>query len=165
MNTQDVRTICLSLLAVAALAGSLTAHAVDQKWKSATDKAGFIKQADEVRKDMDKNGRYADISTQDRSEVELNLRIIQALFDRREAVSAMTSTEQVDLINAQEKVNALLTKNDGDRLVCTMEARSGTHFKTKQCMTVRERNDLRRKSQESFQNNTMKNQVVSPQGT
>ncbi|MBZ0223015.1 MAG: hypothetical protein IT467_08450 [Dokdonella sp.] len=140
------------------------ARVADQPWQSSVDSAAFAKQAKEVRDEMQPAGRYGDIGAADRSEVETNLATMQKLFDARGMVSKMNNAEQVELANAQEKINALLTSNDGDRKICTLEQRSGTHFKTKVCMTARERAEVTRGSQEAYRNELMKGGASQAKG-
>ncbi len=140
------------------------ARTADQPWQNSVDAAAFAQQAAEVRDAMKPDGRFGRISQVDRAEVERNLAILQKLFDERDAVSRMSNAQQVQLANAQEKLNAVLTGNDDERLICTLEQRSGTHFKTKLCMTARERREVRRQSQEGFQNQIMKGGATQAPG-
>jgi len=147
----------LALLACLAVPGALAfARTADQPWPSAVDATQFAEQAAAVQEEMKPGGRFGAIGAADRSEVERNLVILQKLFDERSATSRMDNREQVQLANAQEKINALLTGNDDERLICTLEQRSGTHFKTKICQTARQRRDVTRRSQEGFQSQVLK---------
>lgn len=151
--------LLLPLILVAGLAvnaGPAAARTADQPWQNAVDAAAFAKQEAEVRKQMEPGGQFDMIAAVDRSEVERNLAIMQRLFEARGSVSGMNNADQVKLANAQEKINALLTSNDGDRKICTLEQRSGTHFKTKICLTARQREEVRRQSQEAFQKDLLR---------
>jgi hypothetical protein len=55
-----------------------------------------------------------------------------------------------EVANAQEEANALLTDNDGDRLICRYEKRTGSHFRVKRCSTVDELARRRHEDQEYF---------------
>lgn len=112
--------------------------------------AAFAEQAAKVREGMRGSGPYAGISATDRGIVESELGRIGELLGRKGSASALSDGEQVELVNAQERVNAILTRNDGDRLVCTYERRSGSNFKYKICMTASERERTRQKSQEGM---------------
>lgn len=160
------RSILPLMLLAGCFAFSLSASArvADQPWQSTVDAAAFAQQAKQVREEMQTQGRYGDIGSADRSEVEANLDKMQKLFDERGSVSKMNNAEQVDLANAQEKINALLTSNDGDRKICTLEQRSGTHFKTKICMTARERAEVTRGSQEAYRKELMKGGATQSMG-
>ncbi|MCW5578511.1 MAG: hypothetical protein KIS89_07700 [Dokdonella sp.] len=146
----------LALLACLAVPGALAfARTADQPWPSSVDAAQFAEQAAAVQEEMKPGGRFGAIGAADRSEVERNLGVVQKLFDERGAASRMNNREQVQLANAQEKINALLTGNDDERLICTLEQRSGTHFKTKICQTARQRREVTRQSQEGYQRQLM----------
>lgn len=125
-------------------------------WKFAVDTpAAFEAQAADVRKEMGTNGKYGAISVADRTAVEADLDKIDALVRKRGSADKLNDADQVDLMNAQERINAVLTRNEGNRLICKMEPRTGTNFKVKVCMTAHERDEIRRKSQEAFQDNLM----------
>lgn len=131
------------------------ATAASQPWKFSVDSlASFNTQADKVRKDMGENGRFGAISVSDRSAVESDLDKIAALLKRKGEGGTLADKEQVDLLNAQESINAILTRNEGNRLICSYERRSGSNFKQKVCQTAREREATQRASQEGFQRAT-----------
>ncbi len=145
---------CVLVLAAWGFAGPLMAK---QEWTfSADTPAAFEEQVEKVHEEMKGEGRYGDISAKDRTAVEADLNRIRDLLGRKGSAGALNDTDQVDLVNAQERVNAILTRNDGDRLVCTYERRSGSNFKYKNCVTVRDRDTARRKSQEGYQNELMR---------
>jgi hypothetical protein len=145
------------VLALAACGVAGTAAAKGQQWTFKADTpAQFEEQATKVREEMKPDGQYGNIGASDRNAVEADLGKIAELLGRKGSASALSDGEQVDLANAQERVNAVLTRNDGDRLICTYERRSGSNFKYKSCMTASQRDAVRRKSQEGFQNELLK---------
>jgi len=129
---------------------SAWAAGVNPKWKLVGDSATFAEQAQEVRDGMKPSGAYGGIGVKDREAVEQNLDVIGKLLDKKGS-GPLADTDQVALANAQEKINAVLTSNDGNRLICTFERRSGTNFKEKICYTARERDTMRRQSQQGVQ--------------
>ena len=142
------RMICLVVVAMlvvlAALsAGPESANASEPLWRDAADTAVFTAQAARLREQMQPDERYGGIGETERTEIERNLAALQRLFDARGSMAAMTPAERVELLNAQERINALLTGHDGDRMVCTREQQMGTRFRSTVCMTVRERERLR----------------------
>lgn len=144
------------------VAGQAGAAEKQAAWTAKADTPeAFKAQAAEVRKQMGTDGKYGAIDVADRTAVDADLDKIEALLARKGSATKLSDNEQVDLMNAQERINALLTKNDGNRLICTMEARSGTHFKQKVCQTARERDDIRRRSQQGFQEQLQKNPSMS----
>ncbi len=114
----------------------------------ATNATAFAEQSAQVRKEMKPGGRYMDITVEERAEVERNLEVIARLFAETSELGAMSDRQKVDLVNAQETANALLTKNDDDRLICATRRPTGSNFKQKQCMTARQARELREKSRD-----------------
>lgn len=154
----SVKSFGLVLALVACgFAGTAVAKRGETAWTFKADtSAAFEEQAAKVREEMQESGSYADISASDRKAVEADLEKIGELLKRKGSASALSDGEQVELVNAQERVNATLTRNDGDRLVCTYERRSGSNFKYKTCMTASQRESARNKSREGFQNELLK---------
>jgi len=127
------------------------APSVKQKeWSfSVASQAEFEAQAAQVREEMGTDGRYGAISVDDRKAVESDLDLIGAILVK-DSPAKLSDQQQIDIANAQERINAVLTGNDGNRLICTMERRTGTHFKEKVCIAARERDTIRRNSTDAF---------------
>ncbi len=83
----------------------------------ATTPDAFAAQADEVRQSMEPDERYGDISAADRKAVEADITKIAGLLEQVGSAEKLNSNEWVLLVNTQEHANALLTKNDGDRVM------------------------------------------------
>ncbi len=115
----------------------------------------FAPQAAEVRKEMAPGGRFADVSPEERARVEADLDRIARLLQPTPTRSRLNDRELVDVANAQERINAILTKNDGDRLICKLEPRTGTRFKSKVCLTQREWTEIRDRAVHTLQNDLM----------
>jgi len=167
MAVKSMKFLCglvfCGLLAIPAVGSASSAKGAP--WKFAADTpVEFEAQAAEVRKEMGTDGKYGAISVADRTAVEGDLDKIKALLESRGSAGKLEDREQVDLVNAQERINAVLTRNDGNRLVCVLETRSGTHFKEKVCQTAREREAIRRKSQQGFQDTLMKGGATQQRG-
>ena len=128
------------------------------QWEFALDTPEqFAEQAAKVREEMGDEGRYRELSDADRNAVEADIKMVEGLLQRRGTTAKLNDSEQVELMNAQERINALLTENDGNRLICTLEQRTGTKFKTKICQTAFQREEIRRKSQQGMQNDLKRN--------
>ena len=158
MVAKSVKFI-LALVVCGALAFPVISSATPGRgtpWTFEMDTAeAFAGHAAELRKEMGADGQYGGISLSDRNAVEADLDKIDGLLRKRGAASKLSDAEQVDLMSAQERINALLTKNDGNRLICKMEPRTGTKFKVKICRTAAEYDAIRRKSQQGFQDTLM----------
>lgn len=153
MNILFGLAVC-AVLAFPVVGSASAAKGAEWKFKVDTPQA-FEAQAAEVRKEMGTDGRYGAISVDDRTAVDTDLDRIDALVRKRGSASKLNDAEQVELMNAQERINAVLTNNDGNRLICTMEPRTGTKFKTKVCLTQHERDQVRLKSQQGYQDSLM----------
>ena len=121
----------------------------------ATNQTDFAKVVANVRAEMEADGRYAEVAGVERSRVNERLDDMTALFAKNGDVAQMNQADKVALFNAQEEVNGILLKRDGDRLVCKTEARSGTHFKNTTCKTAREIAADRDGAQGWYRNSTM----------
>ena len=147
-----IKTMGLFLVAVFAVFALPTfGHAAGAPWKVVVDTPqAFEVQAASVRKEMGPHGQYSGISASDRAIVEANLDKIDALLRKRGSAAKLDDRDQVALMNAQERVNAVLTHNEGNRLICTLEPRTGTKFKHNLCGTHAALHTLQRTSQQRF---------------
>ena len=126
------RVVLLAMLIAA------TASATDAPRLKADTRATFENAAAGVRKDMGEDGRYAYLKPDEREKVEAGLTRMQQLFEQHESVAEMDTSTKVDLFNAQESVNALLTLRDRDRLVCERGASVGSRIVSTSCRTYGE---------------------------
>lgn len=149
----------LGVAVCAALALPLVCNASDAKGKSwrfaANTPEAFADQAEKVRDDMGPEGRYREVSTEERAVVEAELVKIEGLIRYRGAADKLDDADMVELMNAQEHINAVLTKNYDDQLICTLVQRTGTWFKVKTCATEFERAERMRKEQHTYHNNVL----------
>lgn len=113
--------------------------------------AAFAKQAGQVREQMQPGGRYAYLDASQRATVERALTRIAELLEKRGSVDGLTEQEQVELINAQEEANAVLTGQDGARMVCRYESLTGSRMRNKVCRTQAQWAELERSQQDEFQ--------------
>ena len=145
------RVLCGAIL-VGILALPPGVGAAQQKsWQFAVDTPEeFSVAAAALRLEMEPEGRYAEASAADRAAVERDLALMQRLIESRGTAGQLPERQQVELANAQERVNAILTRNDGDRMVCTYERRTGSNFKEKICATARARDHARKDAREGM---------------
>jgi hypothetical protein len=130
---------------------SLVAYAADREVVKADTKAAFEKVAADVRAEMTGDGRYAYVRPDERRNVETALDEMSRLFDENDSVDKMDKATRVELFNAQESINAILTLRDSDRLVCERAAQPGSRIVGTTC---RRYGDLEaaRQSSEKFMN-------------
>lgn len=110
----------------------------------ADTKERFDAVAAAVRKEMSPGGRFEFVSGLERRTVDARLADMQSLFDQFGMVDKMDADSKIRLFNDQEKINGILTGNDGNRLICTREVPVGTHFPKMVCETYSE---IRRQQQ------------------
>lgn len=66
-------------------------------------------------------------------------RDIRRILAGKASIDELSLRQQEQLINAQERVTAILTGAEDDRLICRRERTVGTHFQRTTCVTVRQR--------------------------
>ncbi|WP_257387237.1 hypothetical protein [Tahibacter caeni] len=150
------------VFAAALLAGSLffaaaaTARERTERPLTADSKALFDDQAAAIRQQMQSGGRYEFVSDAERSEVERDLQRIAAVLDRHADARSFSDGDKAELLQAQENVNAVLTRNDGRRLVCVRERPTGSHLGKDKCQTFAEIERARRSSETEVRRLQMK---------
>lgn len=145
MRTAMIRTVvagCMFGLANLAIADKPV-----EKPVLADTSARFAEVAQQVRKDMEPDGRYEYIRQDDKDRVESDLHAMQAMLEKNGSVAAMNAQDKVNLFNTQEHLNGILVHNDRDRLVCERRAPVGTNIPTTTCRTFGEIERTRREAQ------------------
>jgi hypothetical protein len=156
-----IRTSVLAALLVAACAMSVRAAETAPPLK-ATTKDAFAGVVVDLHKEMQEDGRYADVTERERADIDANLDRMQALFEKSGSVETMGKDEQVALFNAQESVNAILEKRDRDRLICERSATTGSRISTTHCRTYGEIEAQREASQKMMRDKPAKNGCIHP---
>ncbi|GHH49609.1 hypothetical protein [[Pseudomonas] boreopolis] len=115
--------------------------------KPGPDVAGQIQQ---IRADLAEGKLYSEIEAAKRAEVVQALDRISATIDRNQG-RELSKADQVSLSNDQELVNVILTRAKEDsRMVCRRERAIGSNMITSQCMTVAQRREAQRRSQQDM---------------
>lgn len=112
---------------------------------TATTPEVFDQDAAKVREAM-RTGRFSLMTEAEKASVTKDLEEISALLKKKGSVENLSQMESISLINAQERANATLLKNDGDRLVCEYRRPTGSNRKEKFCTTVLEARRAREES-------------------
>lgn len=101
---------------------------------------------DHVHQEMGAGGRFEFLTADEHATVEKDLDDMHVLFDRYGKVDAMDDKSKIQLYNDQSEVNALLTRRDGEREICTHEQPTGSHLPKTTCRNYaqmeRERRDM-----------------------
>lgn len=127
--------------------GAMAAEKLDPALQAVT-KEKFDDQAAAIRQQMKPGGRWEFVDSQERSQVNARLDEIAALLATAASAEELGRDSKGKLLEAQEDVNAILTKKDGRRLICQQVAPTGSNRKQKQCSTFAERERQRRDSRD-----------------
>jgi hypothetical protein len=101
--------------------------------------ADFPATADWIAREMAPGGRFQHVTPRERDAVEADLGRMQAMLAGVERIEALDESARVELLNAQERVNGVLSRRDGERLICERRARLGSNRRETWCETYAER--------------------------
>jgi hypothetical protein len=135
MKTLVTLALALAALALPAFQAVSAKENYHEKALNADTREKFEVVVENVRKDMEKGGRYEYVQPKERVQIDQNLTAMTALFDQYGSISAMNQDTKIKLFNAQEVVNSILTKRDRDRVICKNEAPVGSHIPVTSCHT------------------------------
>ena len=96
----------------------------------------FQEQAAQVRAGLVGGGEYAFLSTQDRARVEHEIASMSALLQRYGNIEAMAGAQRVELYNAQESANNILTRGRAGTTRCTWAQQTGSHVPRTLCWST-----------------------------
>ena len=113
----------------------------------ADNKDDFTAVVAAVHQQMLPGGHYQFASEKDRAAVDTQFGAMQSLFDKYGTVAQMDESAKVQLFNEQEAVNAILTHNDSNRLVCEHVAPLGSNIPKTVCKTYGQIQQEQRDSQ------------------
>lgn len=105
-----------------------------------------------VHKQMAAGGRWQFVSTSERATIDGNFADMQKLYDQYGSVDKMSSDAKIRLLADQSSVNAILTRKDGDRLICQSEVPVGSHLPIKTCKTYAQIQMEQRGAQQMLRN-------------
>ncbi len=98
-----------------------------------------------VRAEMREGGRYEFVQAPEKAEVDRGLAAMEQLFATNGGqVANMSQDDKVALFNAQESVNAILTRRDADRVICENRKPIGSNIPKTTCHTYRQQEEARR---------------------
>ncbi len=138
--------LCKTLFPVvlaALLVGPVHAATAEVFKLDATSSADFRTRADELRREMAPGGKYGQLSAADQARVGKQLDRLQEVYDKREAGKRINNSDQVVLVNASEEINAVLSGDEDQKLVCEQVRKLGSNRTEKVCLTVAQRKAAR----------------------
>lgn len=88
-----------------------------------------------IHQQMQPGGRWQYIDASERATIDGSFADMGKLYDQFGSVDKMDQAAKVRLLADQSTVNAILTKKDGDRLICQTMMPVGSHLPVKTCKT------------------------------
>jgi hypothetical protein len=128
-----------------ALAIVATSAVAKENYKEASFNAdtrdSFASVSAAVREQIKPGGRYEYVNDKERFTINQKLDDMGALFASHESVATMSQENKIQLYNDQESINSILTKRDGERVICKKEAPIGSHIPVTTCHTYAQEQD------------------------
>lgn len=88
-----------------------------------------------IHQQMQPGGRWQYIDANERGTIDGSFADMGKLYDQFGSVDKMDQNAKVRLLSDQSTVNTILTRKDGDRLICETNVPVGSHFPVKTCKT------------------------------
>lgn len=120
----------------------------DQAVVKADTKENFEAVVAAIHKQMEPGGRWQFINKDERATIDGSFADMGKLYDQYGSVDKMDQAAKVRLLADQSTVNSILTKKDGDRLICQSEMPVGSHLPVKTCKTYAQIQTEQRGAQE-----------------
>lgn len=117
-----------------------------------------------LNKQMQPGGIFQYTSSSDRSVVDSHLKDMLELLTKNGPFQQMSPTAQDRMMQDQNTINELLARNDSNRIVCTTETPTGTHFPQKVCRTYGEIQLQREAARNMMRNSNMQGHATSGGG-
>ena len=103
-----------------------------------------------IHQQMQPGGRWQYINQSESSTLDNTFADMGKLYDQFGSVDKMDDNAKMRLLTDQGTVNAILTRKDGERLVCKSELPVGSHLPVKTCRTYAQIQAERNDAQEFF---------------
>jgi hypothetical protein len=110
-----------------------------------------------IHQQMEPGGRWQFIDKGDRATIDGSFADMGKLYDQFGSVDKMDQNAKVRLFADQRTVNAILTKKDGDRLICETVMPVGSHLPVKTCKTYAQIQAEQRGAQQFLHNRAVQN--------
>ena len=88
-----------------------------------------------IHQQMQPGGRWQFVDNNERATIDGSFADMDKLYAQFGSVDKMDQAAKVRLLADQSTVNAILTRKDGDRLICDSEIPVGSHLPIKTCKT------------------------------
>jgi hypothetical protein len=132
-------------IALFAIVLAATCAAAKENYKepsfNADTRESFATVSAGVREQIKPGGRYEYVNDKERFTINQKLDDMSALFASHESVATMSPENKIELYNDQESINSILTKRDGERVICKKEVPIGSHIPVTSCHTYAQEQD------------------------
>jgi hypothetical protein len=155
---------CL-MAALLPLTFAAAAQSPAEATKNADSREKLSQVAANVREEMRTGGRFEFVKAGERETIDGKFAEMDALYAQAGSVDAMKDDAKIELFNAQETINSILTQRDANRIVCKNEPIIGSHVRTKTCRTYREelaKADASRKAMDEWSSLTCRGGKACP---
>ncbi|MBN8736932.1 MAG: hypothetical protein J0H27_11770 [Xanthomonadales bacterium] len=117
-----------------------------------------------IHQQMQPGGRWQYIDNSERTTIDGSFADMGKLYDQFGSVDKMDQAGKVRLLADQSTVNAILTKKDGDRLICQSEIPVGSHLPVRTCRTYAQVQAEQRGAQEMMRERAVRGGVQQKSG-
>ena len=101
--------------------------------------ARFAELSTVLETEMRTGGRFEYVTLAERARIDGALQRMGEVMHGKRGLGELSERERVAVFNAQEEINGILTKRDGERLICANKQMVGSHRKFTVCETYAER--------------------------
>lgn len=130
------RSVCVLAGLLLATGVAMAAEPIGSRPFDLSTPMSFHEQAAQVRAGLNPDGTYGFLSTQDRTRVEQEIDAMDALFQRYGNIDRMGGAVRVELYNAQESVNYILTRGRTGTTRCAWAQQTGSHIPRTLCWST-----------------------------
>ncbi|WIG56200.1 MAG: hypothetical protein OJF61_001988 [Rhodanobacteraceae bacterium] len=129
------RYVCVFAGALLAASAAFAGEPVNGPFDISTPQT-FEQQAAQVSAGMQAGGAYGFLSAQERARVEQEIMAMRTLFQRYGNIETMDGARRVELYNAQESVNQILTRGQAGSTRCAWAQPTGSHIPRTSCWSI-----------------------------
>jgi hypothetical protein len=146
---QMIRSLVLGLMACALAA---PVFAKDREPESVADVPTFLQKQAELRDAIQHSKKYAHVKPEAKQKIFAAQAKLETLLKGHKTVDELAQDDKIEVFNAQTEIVAQLDDAEPDRVICSNEAKTGSHLSSVSCMTKRDRDEQRENVRKLYQN-------------
>ncbi|TAN07966.1 MAG: hypothetical protein EPN36_01050 [Rhodanobacteraceae bacterium] len=132
---RSYRCVCVMAASLLASTAAFAGEPASGPFDISTPQS-FELQAARVRAGLDPGGIYDFASARDRARVDQAIAVMDTLFRRYGSIRTMRGAQRVELFNAQESVNWILTRGRTGNIRCVWTRQTGSHIPRTLCWSI-----------------------------